>query len=85
MATPYRGDGRPVAPEGMRLLLRSLAEHMAAGFAPGHLDSEIVPLGNPADAITADVRVSSVFLPLFATLCQNPTISLKLRRDSLVR
>ena len=33
-ATPYRGDGRPVAIDGMRLYRRSLAEHMAEGFAP---------------------------------------------------
>ena len=33
-ATPYRGDGRPVAVEGMQLFRRSLAEHMAEGFAP---------------------------------------------------
>jgi hypothetical protein len=52
-ATPYRGDGRPVALEGMRLFRRSLAEHMAEGFAPRHLDSEIVALGRPGDAITA--------------------------------
>jgi hypothetical protein len=52
-ATPYRGDGRPVALEGMRVLRRSLAEHMAEGFAPGHLDSEIVALGKPGDRITA--------------------------------
>lgn len=52
-ATPYRGDGRRVALEGMRLLRRSLAEHMAEGFAPGHLDSEIVALGRPGDSITA--------------------------------
>lgn len=52
-ATPYRGDGRPVALESMRSLRRSLAEHMDAGFAPRHLDSEIVALGNPGDSITA--------------------------------
>ena len=52
-ATPYRGDGRPVALDGMRLLRRSLAEHMAEGFAPRHLESEIVALGQPGDAITA--------------------------------
>src|SRR5262245_12610232 len=52
-ATPYRGDGRPVALDGMRLLRRSLAEHMAEGFAPRHLESEIVALGRPGDAITA--------------------------------
>jgi hypothetical protein len=52
-ATPYRGDGRPVALEGMASFRRSLAEHMAEGFAPGHLDSEIVALGNPGDTISA--------------------------------
>ncbi len=52
-ATPYRGDGRPVAIEGMRLFRRSLAEHMAEGFAPQHLESEIVALGQAGDAVTA--------------------------------
>src|SRR6202035_4343591 len=52
-ATPYRGDGRPVRLEGMRSFRRSLAEHMAEGFAPRHLESEIVALGQPGDAITA--------------------------------
>ena len=49
-ATPYRGDGRPVALDGMRLYRRSLAEHMAEGFAPRHLESEIVALGHRGDA-----------------------------------
>ena len=52
-ATPYRGDGRPVRLEGMRAFRRSLAEHMTEGFAPRHLESEIVALGKPGDAITA--------------------------------
>lgn len=52
-ATPYRGDGRPVRLDGMRAFRRSLAEHMAEGFAPRHLESEIVALGQPGDAITA--------------------------------
>ena len=51
--TPYRGDGRPVKLDDMRSFRRSLAEHMAEGFAPRHLDSEIVTLGQPGDAITA--------------------------------
>jgi hypothetical protein len=51
-ATPYRGDGRPVAIDGMRLYRRSLAEHLAEGFAPRHLESEIVALGRPGDVIT---------------------------------
>ena len=51
-ATPYRSDGRRVAMDGMRLLRRSLAEHMDDGFAPRHLASEIVALGHPGDAIT---------------------------------
>jgi superfamily II DNA or RNA helicase len=52
-ATPYRGDGRPVRLDGMRSFRRSLAEHMAEGFAPRHLESEIVALGQPGDPITA--------------------------------
>jgi Type III restriction enzyme, res subunit len=52
-ATPYRGDGRPVALEDMRLYRRSLAEHMAEGFAPRHLESEIVALGRRGDKVSA--------------------------------
>ena len=52
-ATPYRGDGRPVALDGMRLYRRSLAEHMAEGFAPRHLESEIVALGRRGDRVSA--------------------------------
>ena len=52
-ATPYRGDGRPVAIDGMRLYRRSLAEHMAEGFAPRHLESEIVALGRRGDRVSA--------------------------------
>ncbi len=52
-ATPYRGDGRPVAIDGMRHYRRSLAEHMAEGFAPRHLESEIVALGHRGDAVSA--------------------------------
>ncbi len=52
-ATPYRGDGRPVKLDGMRTYRRSLAEHMAEGFAPRHLASEIVALRQPGDSVTA--------------------------------
>lgn len=75
-ATPYRGDGRPVALEGMRLFRRSLAEHMAEGFAPGHLDSEIVALGNPGDSISAgqftgeDAPPPSYFEALVDAICR---------------
>jgi hypothetical protein len=51
-ATPYRGDGRPVAIDGRRRYRRSLAEHRAEGFAPRHLESESVALGRPGDVIT---------------------------------
>src|SRR5947209_4508481 len=54
-ATPYRGDGRPVRLEGMKAFRRSLAEHMAEGFAPRQLESEIVALGQPGDAITGGI------------------------------
>src|SRR5216683_3268676 len=73
-ATPYRGDGRPVALEGMRLFRRSLAEHMDDGFAPRQLDSEIVALGRPGDVITAgqftgeEAPPSSYFDGLIAAL-----------------
>ena len=46
-ATPFRSDGREVRLEGMRLIRRSLAEHMQDGdgaYAPRHLDNEIVPI-----------------------------------------
>jgi hypothetical protein len=62
-ATPYRGDGRPVALEGMRLFRRSLAEHMAEGFAPRHFESEIVALGRPGDAITGGQLTGEVAPP----------------------
>jgi superfamily II DNA or RNA helicase len=75
-ATPYRGDGRPVRLEGMRAFRRSLAEHMAEGFAPRHLESEIVALGQPGDAITAgqftgeEAPPSSYFEALVAAICR---------------
>jgi hypothetical protein len=75
-ATPYRGDGRPVRLEGMRGFRRSLAEHMAEGFAPRHLESEIVALGQPGDAITAgqftgeEAPPSSYFEELVAAICR---------------
>ncbi len=75
-ATPYRGDGRPVRLEGMRAYRRSLAEHMAEGFAPGRLESEIVALGQPGDAITAgqftgeEAPPSSYFDGLVAAICR---------------
>src|SRR5438067_311828 len=75
-ATPYRGDGRPVRLEGMRAFRCSLAEHMAEGFAPRHLESEIVALGQPGDAITAgqftgeEAPPSSYFEELVAEICR---------------
>lgn len=75
-ATPYRGDGRPVKLEGMKSFRRSLAEHMAEGFAPRHLESEIVALGQPGDAITAgqftgdEVSPSSYIDGLVAAICR---------------
>lgn len=73
-ATPYRGDGRPVKLDGMQSFRRSLAEHMAEGFAPRHLESEIVALGQPGDAITPgqftgeEAPPSSYFDELIAAL-----------------
>ena len=75
-ATPYRGDGRPVRLEGMKAFRRSLAEHMDDGFAPRHLESEIVALGQPGDAITAaqftgeEAPPSSYFEGLVAAICR---------------
>ncbi len=51
-ATPYRSDGRPVRMGEMRVLRRSLAEQMDDGFAPRHMESEIVALGRPGDVIS---------------------------------
>src|SRR5204862_2939312 len=73
---PYRADGRPVKFDAMRTFRRSLAEHMAEGFAPRHLDSEIVALGQPGDAIPAaqftgeEAPPSSYFDGLIAALCR---------------
>ncbi len=75
-ATPYRGDGRPVALDGMRLYRRSLAEHMAEGFAPRHLESAIVALGHQGDRITAgqftgeEAPPASYFDELVASVCR---------------
>src|SRR5262249_15254523 len=75
-ATPYRGDGRPVRLDNMRSFRRSLAEHMAEGFAPRHLDSEIAALGRPGDAITAgqvtgeEAPPSSYFDEWMAAICR---------------
>jgi superfamily II DNA or RNA helicase len=75
-ATPYRGDGRPVRLDGMRAFRRSLAEHMDDGFAPRHLESEIVALGQPGDAITAgqftgeEAPPQSYFDGLVAAICR---------------
>src|SRR5437660_7750453 len=60
----------------MRAFRRSLAEHMAGGFAPRHLESEIVALGQPGDAITAgqftgeEAPPSSYFEGLVAAICR---------------
>jgi pyrroloquinoline quinone (PQQ) biosynthesis protein C len=75
-ATPYRGDGRPVRLDGMRSFRRSLAEHMDDGFAPRHLESEIVALGKPGDKITAaqftgeEAPPSCYWDGLIAALCR---------------
>ncbi len=56
--------------------VRSLAEHMAEGFAPRHLESEIVALGQPGDAITAgqftgeEAPPSSCVEGLIAAICR---------------
>jgi hypothetical protein len=75
-ATPYRGDGRPVALEGMRLFRRSLAEHMAEGFAPRQLESEIVALGKHDDTVTGsqftgELAPPAAYVdPLVAGICR---------------
>ena len=56
-ATPYRSDGRKVALKGMKVLRRSLAQHMdecdvnGITFAPKHLHSQIVPIGVTDDGV----------------------------------
>jgi hypothetical protein len=78
-ATPYRGDDRPVALDGMKVFRRSLAEHMAEGFAPAHLESEIVALGRPGDVITPaqfsgeEAPPASYFDALVAAVCRRWT------------
>lgn len=42
-ATPERADGRAVATPGMVRIVRSLAEHMLEGYAPGEIVNELVP------------------------------------------
>jgi hypothetical protein len=75
-ATPYRGDGRPVRLDRMRAFRRSLAEHMDDGFAPRHLESEIVALGQPGDVITAgqftgeEAPPQSYFDDLVTAICR---------------
>src|SRR4029077_1973253 len=62
--------------EDMRAFRRSLAEHMAEGFAPRQLESEIVALGQPGDAITAgqftgeEAPPRSYFEGLVAAICR---------------
>ncbi len=75
-ATPYRADGRPVALDGMRKYRRSLAEHMAEGFAPRQLESEIVALGHQVDTITGgqftgeEAPPAFYFEELIAAICR---------------
>ena len=60
----------------MRMYRRSLAEHMAEGFAPRHLDSEIVALGQLGDSVTAaqftgeEAPPPSYFDELVAAICR---------------
>lgn len=51
-ATPYRNDGQAVVLPGMKLIRRSLAQHMEEGYAPETLASEIVALGRPSQKVT---------------------------------
>ena len=44
-ATPFRADGLEVHQEGVRVIRRSLAQHMSEGFAPRRLESSIQPVG----------------------------------------
>lgn len=48
----FRGDGDPVPLPGMRIVRRTLADHMEAGFAPKSLRSEIVSVPVTADVDT---------------------------------
>jgi DNA polymerase III delta prime subunit len=46
-ATPWRADGKPVIRPEMRVIRRSLSQHMAEGWAPSHLSHELVLVGAP--------------------------------------
>jgi hypothetical protein len=60
----------------MRQFRSSLAEHMDDGFAPRHLDSEIVALGRPGESVTAgqftgdDAPPPSYLEGLVVAICQ---------------
>ena len=49
-ATPWRQDGQRVVRPEMRVIRRSLPQHMAEGYAPGHLVHQIRVLGKPGEA-----------------------------------
>ena len=61
-ATPYRSDGHKVALKGMKVLRRSLAQHMdehdtnGITFAPKHLHSQIVPIGVEDDGVEVNAK-----------------------------
>ena len=52
-ATPWRQDGQRVVRPEMRLIRRSLPQHMAEGYAPRHLVHQIRVLGKRGDASSA--------------------------------
>src|SRR5271157_2559072 len=52
-ATPWRQDGQRVVRREMRVIRRSLPQHMAEGYAPRHLVHQIRVLGKPGDASSA--------------------------------
>ena len=52
-ATPWRQDGQRVVRPEMRVIRRSLPQHMAECYAPRHLVHQIRVLGKPGDACSA--------------------------------
>ncbi|MBV8383307.1 MAG: DEAD/DEAH box helicase family protein [Planctomycetaceae bacterium] len=62
-ATPWRQDGKPVVRPEMRVIRRSLAQHMAEGWAPAHLSHELVLVGSPGAKVNAQQFYGESALP----------------------
>jgi hypothetical protein len=62
-ATPWRADDKPVVRPEMRVIRRSLAQHMAEGWAPPHLAHELVVVGAPGAKVSAPEFYGEAPLP----------------------